>query len=344
MANGFTKKKVGTLTLGEKLKKIRGEKRISLNEVSRITKIRLEYLEYLEAGAYQKLPADVYVRGFLKSYADFLLLDERILIKLYEKEKGIKKNLEKGKNDSQKKIKKKAINISIFIFTPKKIFLFLALALVAFIFVYLYREVGSLTNTPQLVILSPENNSKIGENTVLLIGKTDKDARVLINDQLVLVDDNGKFQENIAMQQGINVIHIRAVNKFQKETAENITVQAQYAEKNSDGTDSTNQSNGQSEHATPDLSAQTMQANQLQMEINVEPGPVWISVKADGNMVFSGEMLSGAIQKFSALNEIIVGSGMANATFVKLNGKDLGQLGSQSGMIDGVVFGKDGKK
>ncbi len=344
MANGFTKKKVGTLTLGEKLKKIRGEKRISLNEVSRTTKIRLEYLEYLEAGNYQKLPADVYVRGFLKSYADFLLLDERILIKLYEKEKGIKKNLEKGKNDSQKKIKKKAINISIFIFTPKKIILFLALALVAFIFFYLYREVGSLTNTPQLVILSPENNSKIGENSVLLIGKTDKDARILINDQLVLVDDNGKFQENIAMQQGINVIHVRAVNKFQKETAENITVQAQYAEKNGDSANSTNQSNGSLENVVPDLSAQTAQANQLQMEISVEPGPVWISVKADGNMVFSGEMLSGATQKFSALNEIIVGSGRANATFVKLNGKDLGPLGSQSGMIDGVVFGKDGKK
>jgi len=31
--NGFTKKSIGTLTLGEKLRKLRSEKRIALSEV-----------------------------------------------------------------------------------------------------------------------------------------------------------------------------------------------------------------------------------------------------------------------------------------------------------------------
>ena len=70
--NGFTKKNIETLTLGEKLKKLRSERRISLGDVSRNTKIQIKYLEFIEEGAYDKLPADVYAKGFLKSYAEFL--------------------------------------------------------------------------------------------------------------------------------------------------------------------------------------------------------------------------------------------------------------------------------
>ena len=72
MPNGFVKKSVETLTLGEKLKKIRSERRIGLTDISRFTKIQLKYLEDIEEGRYEKLPSDVYVKGFLKSYAKFL--------------------------------------------------------------------------------------------------------------------------------------------------------------------------------------------------------------------------------------------------------------------------------
>ncbi|MFZ2881526.1 MAG: helix-turn-helix domain-containing protein, partial [Candidatus Moraniibacteriota bacterium] len=228
MVNGFTKKKVSTLTLGERLKKLRSDKRISLNEVSRVTKIKLEYLECLEDGRYQDLPVDVYVRGFLKSYGDFLLVDEGFLIRLYEKEKGIKLNLEKGKNISKSDSKIKTINISTFIFTPKKIALSLFPILILLIILYFYREVGSLTDVPRLIIFSPINNSETIEREVVLEGKTDKDARVVVNDQIILVDDEGRFHEKLSVQQGINIIHVKAINKFQKEAAENITVQVNY--------------------------------------------------------------------------------------------------------------------
>jgi len=78
-------------------------------------------LEYLEEGAYKKLPADVYVKGFLKSYAEFLNVDEKALIRLYDKEKGIRKNLEKRDNlqgDWQKE-KKKAFDVYSFVVTPR---------------------------------------------------------------------------------------------------------------------------------------------------------------------------------------------------------------------------------
>ncbi len=322
------------MTLGEKLKKLRSDKRIALNEVSRVTKIRVEYLQCLEDGKYDELPADVYVRGFLKSYGDFLGVDEYSLVRLFEKEKGIKKNLEKGKNPSKKKIKIQSPNISAFIFTPKKIILFLVAVFVAGAFFYLYREAGSLTDNPRLIILNPEPNSQVEGNTVSLEGKTDKDARVFVNDQVVLVDDNGKFKEDISLQSGINVIHVRALNKFQKEAAENVTVQAKY----DSSTDVAN------DGAAGNLSGENVSLTDnkaVQVELSVDPGPVWISVEADGNLVFSGTVLAGAVQKFSARDKIVIGSGQANATYIKLNGEDKGTLGKEAGAIKGVVFAKD---
>ena len=50
LGNGFTRKKVGSLTLGEKLQKIRAEYRVDLADVARETGVRREYLEYLERG------------------------------------------------------------------------------------------------------------------------------------------------------------------------------------------------------------------------------------------------------------------------------------------------------
>lgn len=339
MTNGFTKKRVGTLTLGEKLRKLRSDKRISLGEVSRVTKIRLEYLECLEEGRYQNLPADVYVRGFLKSYGEFLLVNEENLIRLYEKEKGIKKNLEKGKHGVEGEAKMKTIDLSIFVFTPKKIALFLLPILVLALFFYLYREVGSLTDTPRLIILAPANNSEVKENTVKLEGKTDKDVRVLVNDQMILVSDEGKFSENLSMQEGLNTIHVRAVNKFQKESAENITVRATFEENKVNDSDKTV---GEANLSSAQLNDTDTQA--VQIELSVSSGPVWVSVSADGNLVFSGEMLSGATQTFTAHDQIKIGSGMANATYVKLNGKDLGALGTESGVVRDVIFAKDGRK
>ena len=84
--------------------------------------------------------------------------------------------------------------------------------------------------------------------------------------------------------------------------------------------------------------------NAVQLELTVDPGPVWVSVEADGNLVFSGTVLSGVVQKFSAHDKIVIGSGQANATFIKLNGADKGALGKDKGAIKGVVFAKDEKK
>ncbi len=54
---------------GPVLKKIRGLRGISLEDLSDQTKIRKTYLEYLEAEDFQFLPAPVYIKGFISNMA-----------------------------------------------------------------------------------------------------------------------------------------------------------------------------------------------------------------------------------------------------------------------------------
>jgi curved DNA-binding protein CbpA len=62
---------------GEFLKEIRQYRKLSINEIATITKINPDYLVAIEEFDLQKLPARVYLTGFLKQYARLLKLDEK---------------------------------------------------------------------------------------------------------------------------------------------------------------------------------------------------------------------------------------------------------------------------
>src|SRR5947207_1935253 len=83
----FKTKQVKIDTLGEYLQQVRKQLNLDLKTVSILAQIKLENLLSMEAGSYHELPADVYVRGFLKSLANFYHIKEQVLIDQYEKER-----------------------------------------------------------------------------------------------------------------------------------------------------------------------------------------------------------------------------------------------------------------
>jgi cytoskeletal protein RodZ len=60
---------VSTETVGTTLRRQRETKRMGLAEVSRVTRIPLPTLEAIEQDHFDDLPGEVFVKGFLKSYA-----------------------------------------------------------------------------------------------------------------------------------------------------------------------------------------------------------------------------------------------------------------------------------
>ncbi|MGE0108565.1 MAG: helix-turn-helix domain-containing protein [Bdellovibrionales bacterium] len=72
--------------LGAILKRIRERRDEDIEDIAGYLCIRVSYLRALENSEYEKLPADAYVIGFLKSYASYLDLDEKGAVNQYRYE------------------------------------------------------------------------------------------------------------------------------------------------------------------------------------------------------------------------------------------------------------------
>jgi cytoskeleton protein RodZ len=73
-----------TQTIGQRLKTEREERRLTLEKVFEATRIRVQYLQALEADDLSMLPSPVQARGYLRNYAEFLGLDfESILEEMH---------------------------------------------------------------------------------------------------------------------------------------------------------------------------------------------------------------------------------------------------------------------
>ena len=66
-----------SLTLGEKLRQAREERGFTLSEVADQTRISGQYLESIENDDYRTLPGGIFNKGFLKTYAKFVGVNEQ---------------------------------------------------------------------------------------------------------------------------------------------------------------------------------------------------------------------------------------------------------------------------
>ncbi len=66
--------------IGNSLREARKRQQLDLTEVEQATKIRGRYLQALEEESFDVLPAQTYVKGFLRTYADYLGLDGQLYV------------------------------------------------------------------------------------------------------------------------------------------------------------------------------------------------------------------------------------------------------------------------
>lgn len=74
--------------IGRALQRAREGRGKTLEEASRETRIRTEYLQALERERFDRLLGDVYARGFLRSYSSYLGLDADRVLELYARSHG----------------------------------------------------------------------------------------------------------------------------------------------------------------------------------------------------------------------------------------------------------------
>lgn len=115
-------------TVGEILKNAREKKGLTIESLEKKTRIVSKYIEALENNEFDKLPGEIYVKGFIKTISDKLLLDsdkvlerynlqineDRFEEDLYKSDKNAKptKKEKESKAKKEKKIEESAISSS----------------------------------------------------------------------------------------------------------------------------------------------------------------------------------------------------------------------------------------
>lgn len=79
-----TTQEVQPISIGELLRKRREERGLNLKTISQQTKVHVALLEHLENNELAKLPSKTYVRGFVKSAAKILNIDQEYALNILE--------------------------------------------------------------------------------------------------------------------------------------------------------------------------------------------------------------------------------------------------------------------
>lgn len=196
--------------LGQKLKDARIQRKLTLEEVAVATKIKPQFLEAIERGAYAELPSPAYAQGFVRNYAAFLGLQKVPTSALFKRdfdEKRAVKVLPDGMNRSQN-FPLKRLNLRRIMIGGSALLL-----LIGFLF-FQYRFA---LIAPSISIKTPKEGSVVGRD-VEIKGKTDSNATVIINNEAAFVNSKGEFMKKVTLFPGNNTVIIKAKNRMGKES------------------------------------------------------------------------------------------------------------------------------
>lgn len=106
--------------IGTSLREARLRHGVDLVEAERATKIRSKYLRALEADQFELLPAQTYVKGFLRSYAEFLGLDGQLYVDEYnsrysasEEEAPLRSRGSTARADAQRRMESSVLLVTL---------------------------------------------------------------------------------------------------------------------------------------------------------------------------------------------------------------------------------------
>lgn len=216
----FRQKKISSEpSLAEILVQARQKQGLTLALVAKELAITEKYLSALETNSYQTLPGEFYHRIFLKKYADFLGLETKKILRLYEREKlAFNKTQKVVPQTPQIKKESNAKKIINFLIHPQHLKIFLIILIITGLVAYLIWQINNFLSPPKLEIFSPAGNVQIGENSIVVSGKTQPEVKIFINNQEILPQPDGSFKEKLDLQTGLNHITITAKKKIGKTT------------------------------------------------------------------------------------------------------------------------------
>jgi cytoskeletal protein RodZ len=201
----FGRRELPPDTLGEALRIVREEMRLSIAELASRAGVRQVYVEAIEAGRYDDTPGRTYVRGFLRSIAEVLELSpDAVLARFGADPVG-------AVQPSNASPTLRGL--------PRSQWSYRSIRLVAFVgvifavVIYFGFQVRGILAPPPLSVDQPSADVAVTEPRITIHGTTQPEVTVQVNGQDVQVDRSGKFEETIDLQAGVNTLTVTAARK-----------------------------------------------------------------------------------------------------------------------------------
>jgi cytoskeletal protein RodZ len=204
-------------TIGEIINAARVKKNFSLKKLAETTKIRATFIKSIEEEKWNLLPTFTTVLGFVKSLSTALDVDQNMAVAVLKRDYPPKKLNINPKPDA----------LSRFTWSPKLTFVIGTVAVILVVLGYIGFQYARFISPPDLMVDSPKENQVVDGSSVLVFGSTDPDVKITVNNQPVLVNEEGRFSVDLGVTQSTKEIDIIATSRSGKERviSRKITVQ-----------------------------------------------------------------------------------------------------------------------
>lgn len=302
----FEIKKLRSETLGEYLRSIREELGFSFEEAVERSGVTSKYLEALEKGSFVCLPESVYVAGFLKSLAHLYGISAQELIAQFNRERALcAEKLRKSEQGGWAVVLVGGIT--------KRAALITGLVCVVSVLSFLGLQIWMVGGVPDLVVTTPVSGDVYPTGVVEVTGKASPGSEVSFNNQTVFAGNDGTFSGTISFLSGAQTLQVSARSRLGKTNKRTLTFLV-------------------SDNPTAQIGSGPPVPSVV-LGVSVESG-------VEASVLFAGvaRPLGPGESYFAGNDRILLSTNNAGKTRVRLNGRDIGQLGKLGESLMDVPF------
>jgi len=191
-------------TAGQLLRDKRLLLELSLADIAQKIKVKESYLQALENSDFLHLPSGTFTKGFLSSYAKVLHLNPETILAMFRRDFS--------ESHTGEIIPSGLVKPVLDRHPPLPVNLILLITCIVVFLTFLGFQLFSWWSLPKLNVLEPQDGETYGEK-ITVKGLTAPDATVIINDQKVIVGQNGEFSLDLLFPAGTHRVLIQAQSR-----------------------------------------------------------------------------------------------------------------------------------
>jgi cytoskeletal protein RodZ len=283
------------MSIGNKLKKARKSRGLSLDDIKNKSKIKKSYLKALENDNFEKLPGEVYTKVYIRGYAKIVGIDPPKILREYENQKNNDKNMKSNSESTNKETNNKNENNFI---NKDKIFKGLLGIILILIIVLLSYNIFFRTDQSQNNTVNNNQNTEVVQENNNEDSNEESNAAEITDEELE-TDLNNNDQNN-ANSNEVN---------------------------SSEQSESNNNDNNKNQEQKPLIEDKSKEIKIIASDKS------WLQVNVDGELKYQGFINEDETMTHSGNETIRLKIGNGIAVQVEFDGEKLGPFGQRGEVI-----------